>query len=158
MKFWILSIITVGGCAGLLTWVIRQKVIPGFLDNANAEMVADWHAGLMDRFRETGTWPDQSDPKRFIDDMFLVVGPDGKRIPGGYMHGRESNLNMVDIYDHPLKFTFSADSCQVTSAGPDGAFGTADDVSSDKVRERYFNETLQEARTALEARPVRKKQ
>lgn len=161
-KFWILSLLAIAACAGVLTQVIRDGVIPGFLKNANEEMVADWKAGLLLRYKETGTWPDQTDAKLFSEHMYFLVGPDGRRIQGGYMHGRESSYNqntgkVVDVFKNPMKLTLQDDQCLVTSAGPDGVWGTGDDVSSDNVKERYLNETVEEARSRALEKMARKK-
>ncbi|RYD35323.1 MAG: hypothetical protein EOP86_08770 [Verrucomicrobiaceae bacterium] len=162
MKYWFLTLITIAGCAGSLAWLIRGRILPGFLVNANQEMVADWHAALMERHRETGSWPDMANPGVFADQMFNLMGAGGRRISNGYMHGREyirdaATGQILDVYRNPMKITFSGDTCLVVSAGLDGVPGTADDVSSDKVRERDFQETLAQARAALEARAAGKK-
>lgn len=161
-KFWIVSLIAVAACAGVLTREIRDGVIPGFLKNANEEMVADWKAGLLLRHKETGTWPEWTDGKLFSEQIYILVGPDGRRIPGGYMHGRQSSYNpdsghVLDVFKNPMKITFQGDDCHVASAGPDGAWGTADDVTSDNVKERYFDETVDEARNRVLEKMARKK-
>lgn len=162
MKFWFLALITIAGCAGLLAWVVQRRVIPAFVSNTNGEMVADWHGALVDFYKDAKTWPGITDPKLFAEQIFTVVGADGNRISAGYLHGREYNYDWatgqaLDIYQRPLKVTFSGASCEVQSAGADGVWGNADDVSSKEVREHAIGETLAEARALSAVRAARKK-
>lgn len=160
MKHWLLSLLVITGCAGVLTWLIRYQVIPGFLANANAEMVADWHAGLTHCRQETGSWPDPADPVKFGEQVYIVVGADGRRIPGGYMHGRPSDYNngvLYDIYKQPLRLTREGETLHIASAGANGVWGDADDVTSDQVKERYFPPSLVQARAEVEERTKKKK-
>ena len=160
MKLWLLSLMVIAICGGVLTWLVRQEVIPRFLANANEEMVADWHAGLTECRAGTESWPDIADPVTFGGQVYVIEGPDGRRIPGGYMHGRPSRFQggiVFDVYDRPMRFTINADSLLVASAGANGVWGDADDVTSDKARERYQSSTLAKARDEAGARANKKK-
>ena len=160
MKFWVLSLLVIASCSGALAWLVREKTIPGFLTTANGEMVADWHAGLSECRAETGLWPDVSDPVTFGARVFIVEGADGRRIPGGYMHGRPSRFQggvVYDVYDQPMRFTISGDRLIVASAGANQLWGDADDVTSDSARERYKPSTLTQARAEAQARALKKK-
>lgn len=160
MKLWLLSLLVIVGCGGVLTWLVRQKIIPRFLATANQEMVADWHAGLSECRAETGSWPDVADLATFGGRVFVIEGADGRRIPGGYMHGRPSRFEagtVYDVYSHPMRFTITGDRMLVASAGANRTWDDADDVTSDMVRERYQSSTLAQARAEAEARAARKK-
>lgn len=160
MKSWLLFLLVIAVCATTLTWIIRRKVIPRFLANANAEMVADWHAGLTECRQETGVWPDPADPIKFGEQIYIVQGADGRRIPGGYMHGRPSfyaNGILFDVYKQPLRVTRDGENLLVASSGPNQIAGDADDVTSDQVQERYRPTTLAKARAEVEARVQKKK-
>jgi hypothetical protein len=160
VKTWLLSLLVIAGCAGSLTWLIRQKVIPAFLANANAERVADWYAGLTECRKETGSWPDPADPIKFGEQVFVVLGADGRRIPGGYMHGRPSFYNngiLYDIYKQPMRITVDGEKLTVASAGANMMWGDEDDVTSDDVQDRYRPTTLAQARAESEERTKKKK-
>lgn len=160
MKPWLITLLVIIGCAGSLTWLITQKVIPRFLANANEELVADWHAGLSEFREETGSWPDLADPVKFGEQVYIVPGADGRRIEGGYMHGRpSSNRNGVlyDIYQQPLRVTRDGENLLVASAGANQVFGDDDDVTSDQAKDRYHPSTLAKARAEAEARAAKRK-
>ena len=160
MKYWLLSLLVIAGCGGTLMWLIRSKVIPRFLASANEEMVADWHAGLTQCREETGSWPDPNDAKTFGDRVYVILGADGRRIPGGYMHGRPGRFfggQVWDVYDQPMHITVTGETLLVGSAGPNQIWGDADDATSDRVTERYLSATLAQARAEADARPSRKK-
>lgn len=160
MKAWILTLLIIPACALILTTLIRQKVIPGFLRSANAEMVADWHAGVTECRQETGTWPDPADSAKFGEQIYIVVGADGRRIEGGYMHARPSFFNsgvLYDVFKQPMKFSREGEKLLIASAGPNKTWGDDDDVSSDQVKERYQPSTLAKARAEAEARASKKK-
>jgi hypothetical protein len=155
MKYWLLTLLVIVACSGTLTWIIQKKVVPGFLSGANGEMVADWHAGLTECRKETGSWPDLSDSTKFGDQVYILVGADGRRIPGGFMHSRPSHYHdgrLYDVYQQPMRVTLDGEKLLIASAGPNGAWGDADDVTSDKVQERYQPSTLAQARKEAEAR------
>lgn len=160
MKKWLLTLLVIAGCAGSLTWVIRYRVIPRFLANANVELVADWHAGLTECHKETGVWPDPGDPVAFGEKVYVIIGADGRRIEGGYMHGRPSNYKngaILDVYQHPMQVTREGDKLLIASAGANRTWGDADDVSSDWARERYQPSTLARARAEAQERAAKKK-
>lgn len=160
MKLWLLSLLVIAGCGGTLAWLLSAKIIPRFLANANQEMVADWHAGLTECRAGTGSWPDAADPVKFGEQVYIIPGPDGRRIPGGYMHSRPSNFNggqVFDVYEHPMRFTVTGDRLLVASAGANRTWGDADDVTSATARERYQSSTLAQARADAETRAARKK-
>lgn len=166
MKYWLLSLFVIAGCGGALTFLVRAKVIPRFLASANEEMVADWHAGLTQCREETGSWPDPADAKAFGEKVYIILGADGRRIPGGYMHGRPGRFfggQVWDVYDQPMRFNMTGETLLVASAGPNQTWGDADDVTSDRVTERYQSATLAQAREQArkraesESRPSRKK-
>lgn len=148
-----MSIVIIAGTIGAITWLLVERTVPRMLANANEEMVADWKAGLTLRYQETGTWPRQDTLQNFMEDVYILLGANNRRIVGGYMHGRPSKNNgeaIVDVFNTPLRFTFEGDQCRVVSAGPDRIFGTEDDVSSDTARDRYTPATLADARAAAE--------
>lgn len=160
MKLWLLSLVVIAGCGGALTWLVQHKVIPRFLVNANEEMVADWHAGLSECRAETGSWPDIADVATFGAQVFVIEGADGRRIPGGYMHARPTRYHggiAHDVYDQPMRFTITGDRLLVASAGANHTWGDADDVTSERARERYQSSTLAEARSEAQARARKKK-
>lgn len=160
MKYWLFSLIVIAGCGGALTWLIRGTIIPAFLASANREMVADWKAGLTECRAETGKWPDPTDEKSFGEQVYIIPGADGRRIPGGYMHARPSRYEggvLYDVYDQPMRLSFTADSVLLASAGPNRTWGDADDVTSDQFTERYRPSTLAQARAEAEARAKKKK-
>ena len=160
MKFWLLSLLVISVCATTLTWLIRQKIIPAFLANANREMVADWQAGLSECRAETGAWPDPAVPDKFGEQVFVVLGVDGRRIPGGYMHGRPSHFQggiVWDVYDQPMRLTVTGDQLLVASSGANRTWDDDDDVTSDKVIERYQSGTLAQARAESGIRAQKKK-
>lgn len=160
MKYWLLSLLVIAGCAGVLTWLIQSRVIPGFLATANAELVADWHAAITQCREETGVWPDPADPVKFGEQIYILVGADGRRIPGGYMHARPSFYNngvLYDIYKQPLRVTREGEKLQIASSGANRQWGDADDITSEGVKERYAPSTLAQARAEAEARTKKKK-
>ena len=160
MKPWLITLLVIIGCAGSLTWLITQKIIPSFLAKANEELVADWHAGLSECRQETGSWPDLADPVKFGEQVYIVFGADGRRIEGGYMHGRpSSNRNGVlyDIYQQPLRVTHEGEKLLIASAGANQLFGDGDDVTSDQAQDRYHPSTLAKARAEAEARAAKRK-
>ncbi len=160
MKYWLLSLLVIAGCAGTLAWLIRYQVIPAFLANANEEVVADWHAGLSECRKETGRWPDPSDPVKFGEQVYVIIGADGRRIPGGYMHGRTgrySNGVLFDVFDHPLRVSLEGEKLLIASAGPNQTWGDDDDINSDQAKDRYQPSTLAQARAEAEERATRKK-
>jgi hypothetical protein len=151
MKYWLLTLLVITGCAGTLTWIIQKKVIPSFLAHANEELVADWHAGLTEYRKENGAWPDLSDPAKFRDQVYILLGADGRRIQGGYMNNRPNRYEdgvFPDKYSQPMKVTIEGENLLVASAGPNQTWGDADDVTSGKVGERYRPLTLAPARAA----------
>lgn len=162
MKFWLLAILTISASAAALVWTMREKVIPGFIQHANEEMVADWHDGLVDYHKDTKSWPDTANPAVFAQQMFTVIAAGGVRVSAGYMHGRQYNFeaatgHMLDIHQRPMKVDFTGDTCEVRSSGADGVWGTADDVSSKNVTGRHdASESLAEARAKAEARAAGK--
>lgn len=155
MKYWLLTLMVISVCAGTLTWVIQKKVIPGFLAHANEELVADWHAGITGYRQETGAWPDFADPNIFAGQIYVILGADGRRIPGGYMSNRPNRYEdgvFYDKYNHPMKVALDGENLLVASAGPNRTWGDADDVTSGNVKERYLPASLAQAREAAEAR------
>ena len=160
MKPWLITLLVIIGCAGSLTWLITQKVIPRFLANANEELVADWHAGLSECREETGSWPDLADPVKFSEQVYIVPGADCRRIPGGYMHGRPSshrNGVLYDVYQQPLRVTREGDKLLIASAGANQVFGDGDDVTSAQALDRYQPSTLAKARAEAAARAAKRK-
>jgi len=74
--------------------------------------------------------PPDSDNKRLTA---ALRGDNARQIP--FLSLSKSQLNadneMIDLWGTPLKITFQGSSgIQVTSAGPDKVFGTADDIVS----------------------------
>ncbi len=160
MKPWLLALLVIAACGLTLTWLIRQKVIPAFLASANEEIVADWHAALTECRAETGVWPDPADPAKFGELVFIVPGADGRRIAGGYMHGRASNYHggiAYDAYSQPLRISVADEKLTVASAGPNRQWGDADDITSALARDRYTTTTLDSARAEAAARTASKK-
>ena len=160
MKYWVLSFLVIAGCGGTLTWLIRGKILPGFLASANREMVADWKAGLMECRAETGSWPNPADANAFGEQVYIILGADGRRIEGGYMHGRPSRFHggtVWDVYDQPMRIAITGETVLVASAGANQTWGDDDDVTSDQVTERYRPSTLAKARAESETRAQKKK-
>ncbi len=127
---------------------------------ANEELVADWHAGLSECRQETGSWPDLADPVKFGEQVYIVLGADGRRIPGGYMHGRPSSHRdgvLYDVYQQPLRVTQEGEKLLIASAGANQVFGDGDDVTSDQAEDRYHPSTLAKARAEAEARAAKRK-
>lgn len=161
MKYWVLTLVVIAACAGILTVVIQRRVFPEFLASANREMVADIDAALTQLRQEKGAWPDFNNPQTLSEQVFVVRGADDRRIEGGYLHGRPSRMVQgvfYDVYDRPLKLTIEQDQLTVASAGANGQWGDGDDVSSTTEKERYEPSTLERARAEAEARVKKRRE
>jgi hypothetical protein len=160
MKLWLLALIVIGLCVATLGRVVRDQVIPRFRANANEECVADWHAALTECRQETGSWPDLADVPDFTSRVFVVKTSDGRRVDRGYMTGRPwiyTNGVLFDVYMQPMRLAREGEHLVVSSAGANGSWGDADDVTSDQVKERYVPGSLAKERAAAEAEIALKK-
>lgn len=160
MKLWCAAILVFLGCAGVLSWVVVRKVIPGIYASANVECVADWHAAISEAYQDSRVWPDPSNVEDFIDRIYVVRSSDGRRIGNGYMTRRVGGYRdgiFYDVHSQPMRWSREGDHFVISSAGQNGLWGDADDVSSDQVKEKYHPVTLSQLRAEAEAKLRRKK-
>lgn len=159
MKPWTLAFSFIALCTLTLGAILYSKIIPRVYANANAECVADWHAAISESRRDLGAWPDPANVEDFITRVLVVKSSDGRRIGKGYMTGRTGgyvNGVFYDIYRHPMRWSREGDHFIMASAGRNGTWGDADDITSDQVQERYQPTTLTEAREAAEGKKQQK--
>ena len=136
---WILALSFVTGSAAALAWKWQSTTLPSIQLGATEEILADWRDGAAAFRAANGRWPvlPGVDPRKFSEDIFVRPGPDGKRIDGGWLHGNPvpmGDWKTFDGWHRPLTHEISGDRWITRSAGPDGAWNTPDDMSSENAR------------------------
>jgi hypothetical protein len=113
-----------------------------------------------------GTWPDATTNEGITKIIYRPLDDTSGDVNYAYESSYENKASIYvnesppgsgrmvfrDMWDHEFAFSIENDEPRVVSPGRDGQFGTSDDITADKVRQKMRAAALPRRQTRLEQR------
>jgi hypothetical protein len=141
MKSWFIAL----AALPLVAWLfvrVPQKIMPVMLAGGTEQMIAQWRDALLAYKQDHGKFPVQKEELNFGESLISCLTEEN---PLGQPYLDLDSVVIrqtlpMDGWNNPLRFDpdNTGDDAHIISAGPDGIFNTADDISSRDVKQRHL--------------------
>ncbi len=139
LKFWIISLAALPFVAWLFSRV-PQKIMPQLVIGGTEQIIVQWREALIAYQKDHGKFPEELQDRNFEQALVESLTGDNPA-KKSYLNLATVRINHTvpmdgwenSLYFDPLK---NGDLTHIQSGGPDGIWGTPDDIDSKNLRQR----------------------